>query len=510
MKRIITIVASLPLLFGFVMAQYQGDYNPNPYTSACINLSNNFGRSATDYNTNYEVSKLQDFLQGKGFLNTDPTGYYGRLTEAAVRSYQSSKNISSTGYVGPLTRAAITSDTCGGIPPVGPVACTMDAKMCSDGSYVGRVGPNCDFAACPNYSNYCTLNTVYYSDSCVCPVGSTKSYNVNSYYGAFTCQNAGGYLQDYSVDMQIYSNNLGKYLTKNSNGYYDAAGVNGNTNFTVTTSNSAVSCSVEHRSGYGSYYYLSNQKYFTSTYNSNGTGLDYYRVTCGDDVYNKKIVKEFIVETNYSNNNLTNNINFNSNDVPSVINYDSSASTWSYNHTPYSTDYLKGIKIMATSNNLTSYNNSNILTNYNLSIVNTNIPSAYVSKGDCNTPSGPQYQNGYSTMMWCPDSSALVNFDAAFMSDNMNYYFTIRLSDNYGNSKDYPFNFLFKSVNGSNNNNSAYCTPGVVNKYYNYDFTARRCECPFNTTKMYNYNQSNMYNQSTYNSIESYTCQYQY
>ncbi|HLP86276.1 MAG TPA: hypothetical protein VK153_00135 [Candidatus Paceibacterota bacterium] len=30
-----------------------------------------------------------------------------------------------------------------------PVACTMDAKLCPDGSYVGRVGPNCEFAKCP-------------------------------------------------------------------------------------------------------------------------------------------------------------------------------------------------------------------------------------------------------------------------------------------------------------------------------------------------------------------------
>lgn len=30
-----------------------------------------------------------------------------------------------------------------------PVACTMDAKLCPDGSAVGREGPNCEFAACP-------------------------------------------------------------------------------------------------------------------------------------------------------------------------------------------------------------------------------------------------------------------------------------------------------------------------------------------------------------------------
>ena len=28
-------------------------------------------------------------------------------------------------------------------------ACTMEAKLCPDGSYVGRTGPNCEFAECP-------------------------------------------------------------------------------------------------------------------------------------------------------------------------------------------------------------------------------------------------------------------------------------------------------------------------------------------------------------------------
>ncbi|MEX1068272.1 MAG: thioredoxin family protein [Patescibacteria group bacterium] len=33
--------------------------------------------------------------------------------------------------------------------PEGAV-CTQDAKLCPDGSYVGRTGPNCEFAACPS------------------------------------------------------------------------------------------------------------------------------------------------------------------------------------------------------------------------------------------------------------------------------------------------------------------------------------------------------------------------
>ncbi len=37
------------------------------------------------------------------------------------------------------------------------VACTMDAKMCPDGSYVGRMAPNCEFQKCPEivvFSDY--------------------------------------------------------------------------------------------------------------------------------------------------------------------------------------------------------------------------------------------------------------------------------------------------------------------------------------------------------------------
>lgn len=33
--------------------------------------------------------------------------------------------------------------------PVVPIACTMEAKICPDGSAVGRTGPQCEFAECP-------------------------------------------------------------------------------------------------------------------------------------------------------------------------------------------------------------------------------------------------------------------------------------------------------------------------------------------------------------------------
>lgn len=38
------------------------------------------------------------------------------------------------------------------VEPSHPVACTMDAKICPDGSAVGRTAPDCEFAACPSSS----------------------------------------------------------------------------------------------------------------------------------------------------------------------------------------------------------------------------------------------------------------------------------------------------------------------------------------------------------------------
>ncbi|HVU06612.1 MAG TPA: hypothetical protein VHE10_02390 [Candidatus Paceibacterota bacterium] len=38
------------------------------------------------------------------------------------------------------------------------VFCTMDAKLCPDGSSVGRTGPNCEFAQCPGAASGTSAN----------------------------------------------------------------------------------------------------------------------------------------------------------------------------------------------------------------------------------------------------------------------------------------------------------------------------------------------------------------
>ncbi len=55
------------------------------------------------------------------------------------------------------------------VPEEEAVACTMDAKMCPDGSYVGRVAPNCEFAKCPVVA--------------VAPYGATATLNQKIFLG---------------------------------------------------------------------------------------------------------------------------------------------------------------------------------------------------------------------------------------------------------------------------------------------------------------------------------------
>jgi|JI10StandDraft_1071094.scaffolds.fasta_scaffold671774_2 hypothetical protein len=55
-------------------------------------------------------------------------------------------------------------------PEPAPVACTRDAKVCPDGSAVGRTGPNCEFAPCPGPSGEARACTM---EAKMCPGGTS-------------------------------------------------------------------------------------------------------------------------------------------------------------------------------------------------------------------------------------------------------------------------------------------------------------------------------------------------
>lgn len=131
------------------------------------------------------------------------------------------------------------------------VACTMDAKLCPDGSYVGRIPPICEFAPCPDEngdndkesSNETILETRVYTNT---EYGFQLSYpdsykaldDPDSLYGwpdALVLFYKGGqaydvvvevwdtkdqYLQKYLDDSGIYVHELnGKHITILDNSY---------------------------------------------------------------------------------------------------------------------------------------------------------------------------------------------------------------------------------------------------------------------------------------------------
>jgi hypothetical protein len=51
------------------------------------------------------------------------------------------------GYLAAMALTPSSSRPVGETP--GGRACTLEAKICPDGSAVGRTGPNCEFAPCP-------------------------------------------------------------------------------------------------------------------------------------------------------------------------------------------------------------------------------------------------------------------------------------------------------------------------------------------------------------------------
>ena len=57
--------------------------------------------------TGQEVTELQKKLKELGFFAGEATGYFGPVTETAVKTFQSSKGLALVGVVGPQTRAAL-------------------------------------------------------------------------------------------------------------------------------------------------------------------------------------------------------------------------------------------------------------------------------------------------------------------------------------------------------------------------------------------------------------------
>lgn len=67
-------------------------------------------------------------------------------------------------------------------PIGGGIACTMEAKQCPDGSYVGRQGPKCEFKACPGAESWKEYHDEILGFSLSYPAGYTVSRELRTKY----------------------------------------------------------------------------------------------------------------------------------------------------------------------------------------------------------------------------------------------------------------------------------------------------------------------------------------
>jgi hypothetical protein len=144
-KSLVILLGVLALAPAVVLAQ-QADIDTSNAPS-CAVLNNNLRYGSRDTSGD-DVSVLQDFLNTKGYLNSQPTGFFGHMTFAAVQAFQSANAISPTGFVGVLTRAKIKSIDCNGsvsssVPtiPTNPVTYTPPVPGSPTQSSVTVISP---------------------------------------------------------------------------------------------------------------------------------------------------------------------------------------------------------------------------------------------------------------------------------------------------------------------------------------------------------------------------------
>lgn len=114
----------------FAIVQTDTSSGVTKRVSSCVDLKNNFSVGATDKTTKGDVTKLQNFLVEKGYLNAadlvttkasatkDKKGVYGKISAEAFGRFQIAANVTvkgGTGYkrAGPGSRKMIKELSCG-------------------------------------------------------------------------------------------------------------------------------------------------------------------------------------------------------------------------------------------------------------------------------------------------------------------------------------------------------------------------------------------------------------
>lgn len=108
-----------------------------------------------------------------------------------------------------------------GFPQINKTACTLEAKICSDGSSVGRTGPNCEFAPCPTVAPTAVQENGQ-EKTCggiagkICPEGYVCNMRGKNYPDASgTCIKVGKTVKEYECPKTEYIDCLpGNFMMK--------------------------------------------------------------------------------------------------------------------------------------------------------------------------------------------------------------------------------------------------------------------------------------------------------
>ncbi|MDD3940042.1 MAG: peptidoglycan-binding domain-containing protein [Candidatus Pacebacteria bacterium] len=84
----------------------------------CVNLTRNFGYGSRDGDTGREVSALQGYLYSRGYMDVEPTGYFGNITAISLGKFQYRNQITVTGSVNQEVRDIMKDLTCIKIPNI--------------------------------------------------------------------------------------------------------------------------------------------------------------------------------------------------------------------------------------------------------------------------------------------------------------------------------------------------------------------------------------------------------
>lgn len=139
MKKYIISVLLLSASFGLASAQ-TADVDTSDDNSCAI-ITSNLRYLSRDTNGSIDVSILQDFLSTRGYLKSQPTGFFGSATRRAVIAFQNDNGLRATppGFVGPGTRAKIKEIDCNDTSAVSTVPVTTPVTYNNTPTYTAPV-----------------------------------------------------------------------------------------------------------------------------------------------------------------------------------------------------------------------------------------------------------------------------------------------------------------------------------------------------------------------------------